>query len=197
MDILLTLPGAIILLPLLLLVGVVLLATQGRPVLFRQRRVGAGLRPFDMLKFRTMGTGTGTDEQRLTGIGRWLRATSIDELPQVWNVLKGEMSLVGPRPTLPEYIARMTPEQRRRQLVKPGITCLPNVRGRNRLGWSERFALDVQYVDEQSLRLDVTILLHTLITVSRREGISQQGRATSEEFLGAAGATDRRVDERR
>lgn len=184
MDLTLSAIGGLLLLPFLGLVALLLLVLQGRPILFRQQRAGIGLSRFEMLKFRSMSGGAGADEQRLTRVGRLLRATSIDELPQIWNVLRGDMSLVGPRPTMPHYVDRMSPEQRRRQLIRPGITCLANVRGRNRLSWQDRFAFDVWYVDHRTFWLDITILARTLTEVLRRKGISQPGHATSREFAG-------------
>jgi sugar transferase EpsL len=164
----------------------------GRPVVFRQVRIGLLGEPFVFLKFRTMTDerdAAGTllpDDRRLTGFGRFLRAGSLDELPQLWNVLKGEMSLIGPRPLLPEYLSRYSAVQRRRHEVMPGITGLAQVKGRNSLTWEDKFDLDVQYVDSCNVRLDVRILLMTLISVVRREGISQAGHATMPEFLGSS-----------
>ncbi len=166
----------------------VLVATRlGRPVLFTQERPGLDAKIFTLMKFRTMANpdpskGLITDEQRLTPLGRTLRATSLDELPTLWNVLHGDMSLVGPRPLLVRYLPRYSPEQARRHEVRPGITGLAQVSGRNTLSWEEKFALDVQYVDNQSLALDLGILWRTLIAVLRREGISQDGHATMPEF---------------
>lgn len=167
--------------------------TMGRPVLFRQVRPGLHGRPFCLYKFRTMTDdrdGSGkllADEQRLTRVGRWLRASSLDELPELWNVLKGDMSLVGPRPLLMEYLDRYTPEQARRHEVKPGITGWAQVNGRNALSWEEKFRLDVWYVDNWSLWLDLKILFMTFVRVLRRDGISAEGCATMPEFMGPAG----------
>jgi lipopolysaccharide/colanic/teichoic acid biosynthesis glycosyltransferase len=164
----------------------------GAPVLFRQRRPGFNGKVFEILKFRTMSDardGAGqplADEQRLTAFGRFLRSSSIDELPELWNVLRGDMSLVGPRPLLVQYLDRYTPEQARRHEVRPGITGLAQVSGRNALGWEEKFTLDVWYVDHQSFRLDVKILALTIRNVLAREGISQPGQATAQEFTGSA-----------
>jgi sugar transferase EpsL len=180
--------------PILLLLGAVIAALMGRPVLFRQRRVGWGERPFWFYKFRTMNEARDRDgrllpdAQRLTAAGRFLRSTSLDELPQLWNVLKGEMSLVGPRPLLPEYVGRYSAFQRRRHEVLPGITGWAQVNGRNALAWERKFELDVWYVDNRSLRLDLKILWMTLLGVLRRDGIRQQGHATMPEFAGNAGA---------
>jgi len=149
------------------------------------------------VKFRTMRNGNGTDGERLTGLGRLLRRFSIDELPELWNVLKGDMSLVGPRPLLMEYLDRYTPEQARRHEVKPGITGWAQVNGRNAISWEQKFELDVWYVDHQSFWLDLRILAATPWKVLRREGISQQGQATMEEFRGAQRDSARSAIERR
>lgn len=173
---------------LLVLAGMVRLS--GAPVLFRQQRPGRHGRPFVIYKFRTMRELRDTegrllpDAQRLTHLGRFLRATSLDELPELFNVLKGEMSLVGPRPLLMEYLERYTPEQARRHEVKPGITGWAQVHGRNAITWEEKFKLDVWYVDHHSLGLDLKILWLTLVKVLRREGISASGHATMPEFQG-------------
>jgi lipopolysaccharide/colanic/teichoic acid biosynthesis glycosyltransferase len=172
--------------PLLLVAAILVRITMGSPVLFRQTRTGTHGALFTLVKLRTM-LATGTDdEQRLTALGRWLRATSIDELPQLWNVLTGTMSLVGPRPLLPSYLPRYSREQARRHDVPPGITGLTQVSGRNGLSWEEKFALDVWYVDHWSLRLDVWVLWRTLVTVLRRDGVAAAGHATMPEFLGTA-----------
>ncbi len=166
----------------------VLVATRlGRPVLFTQERPGLNAQVFTLMKFRTMANtdpdkGLVTDEERLTRLGRTLRATSLDELPTLWNVLRGDMSLVGPRPLLVRYLPRYTPEQARRHEVRPGVTGLAQVSGRNALSWEEKFALDVEYVDHQSLGLDLSILWRTVTAVLRRDGISQEGHATMPEF---------------
>ena len=178
--------------PLLALVALLVRLKLGSPVLFRQVRPGLHGRPFTMLKFRTMTDARDAsgqllpDSQRLTPFGRFLRSTSLDELPELLNVLKGEMSLVGPRPLLMEYLDRYTPEQRRRHDVVPGISGWAQVNGRNAISWDEKFALDVWYVDHQSLWLDLKILLLTALVTLRREGISQPGQATMEEFAGSA-----------
>jgi sugar transferase EpsL len=179
--------------PFLALIAVAAAISQGLPVLFRQTRPGLYGRPFKLVKFRTMRQGTGTDAQRLTRLGRFLRRTSLDELPAFWNVLKGDVSLVGPRPLLMQYLGRYTPEQARRHEVKPGITGWAQVNGRNAISWEQRFALDVWYVDHQSPWLDIKIILRTPWKVLRREGISQQGQATMEEFLGTDGTTTERA----
>lgn len=163
----------------------------GRPVLFRQARPGLGGRSFIMYKFRTMtdaregGGNLLPDEVRLTRLGRFLRATSLDELPELWNVLKGDMSLVGPRPLLLEYLDRYTPEQMRRHEVKPGITGWAQVNGRNALSWEERFRLDVWYVDHYRFALDMKILFLTLLKVVKRDGIAAEGHATMPKFEGS------------
>lgn len=163
----------------------------GSPVLFTQVRPGIHGKPFKMMKFRTM-----TDErdpdgvllpdaERLTPFGRWLRASSLDELPELWNVLKGEMSLVGPRPLLTEYLPLYSPEQARRHQVRPGITGWAQVNGRNAISWEQKFALDVWYVDNRSLYLDIKILWLTVKKVLVRDGISAQGEATMPRFTGS------------
>lgn len=185
--------GLIVLAPVL---GVIALAVRwrlGGPVLFRQVRPGLHGRPFTMYKFRTMRDAvdehgrTLPDSKRLTGFGRLLRSTSLDELPELWNVLRGEMSLVGPRPLLMEYLPLYTPEQARRQEVRPGITGWAQVNGRNEISWEEKFELDVWYVDNKSVWLDLKILLLTVKKVFVREGISQAGQATMQKFRGTAG----------
>ncbi|MFC0003684.1 sugar transferase [Micromonospora siamensis] len=175
--------------PVIAAVALLVAVGLGRPVLFRQRRTGLHGRCFDVVKFRTMlpmdpSRGLLDDAARLTAFGKWLRATSLDELPSLWNVLRGDMSLVGPRPLLPEYLDRYSPWQARRHEVRPGVTGLSQVRGRNSLSWEEKLDLDVEYVDTRSLRLDLAILLDTVRTVLRREGISAAGHVTAPEFLG-------------
>jgi lipopolysaccharide/colanic/teichoic acid biosynthesis glycosyltransferase len=165
-------------------------ADVGRPLLYRQPRVGLGGRVFELWKFRTMKNAVDRDgrplpdEARLTRVGRLLRGLSLDELPQLVNVLRGDMSLVGPRPLLVEYLPRYSPTQARRHEVKPGITGLAQVAGRNTLSWPEKLALDVEYVDHQSLVLDLKILARTVLTVVRRDGISASGHATMPAFQG-------------
>jgi lipopolysaccharide/colanic/teichoic acid biosynthesis glycosyltransferase len=175
--------------PVQLAVAAAIALALGRPVLFRQARSGRGGRSFELVKFRTMrvsdeARGLVSDADRLTGAGRFLRATSLDELPTLWNVLRGDMSLVGPRPLFVRYLDRYTPTHRRRHEVRPGITGLAQVRGRNRLSWEDKFTLDVWYVDHRCLALDVRILLETVRTVLRRDGISAEGAATATEFMG-------------
>src|SRR5665213_1112177 len=163
---------------------------MGSPAVFRQRRIGWRDRSFLFLKFRSMTDERDSsgnllpDAQRLTRFGRFLRASSLDELPQLWNVIKGDMSLVGPRPLLPEYLPRYSPFQRRRHEVRPGITGLAQVKGRNALAWEEKFRLDVEYVDSVSLAADTRILWMTVLSVFRRQGISREGHATAPPFLG-------------
>ncbi len=191
LDIVVSGLGLIVTAPIQLLIAGVVLASVGRPVLFRQPRPGRHGQPFQLTKFRTMhepSAGRVSDEERLTETGRLLRALSLDELPTLWNVLKGDMSLVGPRPLLMEYLELYTPEQARRHEVRPGVTGLAQVSGRNRLRWEERFALDVQYVDNRSLRLDLQILFRTLAVVLQRTGISEQGHATASPFTGTSEA---------
>lgn len=190
MDFFISLIGLVIIFPILIIVAAFIRLNMGSPVIFRQVRPGLHGKPFTMYKFRTMkdekdGQGNPLpDAQRLTRLGRFLRATSLDELPELWNVLKGDMSLVGPRPLLMEYLQRYTPEQARRHEVKPGITGWAQVNGRNAITWDGRFKLDVWYVDNWSLRLDIKILWLTVLKTLKREGISAQGHATMPEFKG-------------
>lgn len=185
--------GAVLLVlfaPLMACVAALVLASCGRPVLFKQRRPGLHEQPFVLLKFRTMRDvrdETGAlcpDAERLTRVGRWLRATSLDELPELASIVYGDMSLVGPRPLLEKYLGRYSPEQRRRHEVRPGLTGLAQVSGRNALEWHRRLALDVEYVDRLSPLMDLRILLRTVTTVLGREGVHQDGQATVEEFRG-------------
>jgi len=183
----------VLLAPLMALTALAVRIRLGRPVIFVQPRPGKGGRIFRLYKFRTMREVHGPDgaplpdAERLTGLGRVLRASSLDELPELWNVLRGDMSLVGPRPLLVEYLDRYSPRQARRHEVRPGITGLAQVGGRNLLGWDERLELDVRYVDERTFWLDLKILLLTLGTVVRREGITGEGHATMPEFTGDDG----------
>jgi lipopolysaccharide/colanic/teichoic acid biosynthesis glycosyltransferase len=181
----------VILAPLILGLALLLRITQRAPVLFRQTRPGLGGAPFTMYKFRTMTVDAPTDEdeattdaQRTTRLGRLLRSLSLDELPELWNVIKGDMSLVGPRPLLMEYLPRFTPEQARRHEVRPGITGLAQVSGRNALTWEQKFALDVKYVDEHDLRMDLDIIFRTIGTLLSREGISHSEQVDMPKFLG-------------
>jgi len=191
LDLGLAIPGLILASPLLLASALLVWIFHGRPVLFRQLRPGYNNRLFPVLKFRTM-TGERDangnllpDAERLTPLGRFLRATSLDELPELFNVLRGDMSLVGPRPLFKHYLERYNAEQARRHQVAPGITGWAQIHGRNALDWEEKFRLDVWYVDHWSLGLDLRILLLTLWKVVKREGISQPGHATAEEFMGS------------
>lgn len=182
--------GLIFLSPLFLFLVVIIRLCQGPPVFFTQTRPGLHGDPFCMVKFRTMvdlrdeAGNLRPDAQRLTTIGRFLRTTSLDELPELWNVLRGDMSLVGPRPLLMEYLPLYNENQRRRHEVRPGITGWAQVNGRNFLSWEEKFALDVWYVDNQSLYLDLKILLTTVCKVIKRDGISEAGEATMTKFTG-------------
>lgn len=189
-DLLLTVPAVILLSPLMGVIALLVYFYHGRPVLFRQLRAGYRGQPFWIYKFRTMSDKRDAqgnllpDAERLTPLGRFLRATSLDELPELFLVISGKMSLVGPRPLFIRYLERYTPEQARRHDVLPGITGWAQVNGRNALTWEEKFRLDVWYVDHWSLWLDLKILLLTLWKVLKREGISQPGHATAEEFMG-------------
>lgn len=184
LDVALTLCAAPVALVLAAAVALAVRLALGRPVLFRQERAGLGGRPFSILKFRTMREGPGTDAERLGRFGRFLRASSLDELPELWNVLKGDMSLVGPRPLPTRYLPRYTPEQARRHEVRPGITGWAQVNGRNALSWEEKFRLDVWYVDNRSLLLDLKILFLTVFKTASRDGINHPGSDTMDEFLG-------------
>lgn len=179
-----------VLAPLFAVLAIAVAWNMGRPVLFRQLRPGLHGRPFEMIKFRTMrdavdGDGRPLpDAERLTALGRFLRAASLDELPELWNVLKGDMSLVGPRPLLMEYMELYSPEQARRHEVKPGITGWAQVNGRNAISWEEKFRHDVWYVDNRSFLLDLKILLLSVVKVLSRQGISADGEATMPRFKG-------------
>ncbi|MEN6437691.1 MAG: sugar transferase [Syntrophobacter sp.] len=176
--------------PLLITLFVLVRLLIGSPIFFIQIRPGLNGKPFKMYKFRTMNDirdprgNLLPDSQRLTAFGRFLRITSLDELPELWNVIKGDMSLVGPRPLLMQYLDRYTPEQARRHEVKPGITGWAQINGRNAISWEKKFELDVWYVDHWSLWLDIKIIGMTIWKILRREGISQQGEATAREFMG-------------
>lgn len=189
-DLCLTIPLLVLISPILLIVALAVWVVHGWPVFFTQTRPGYGGKPFRLIKFRTMTDARDAqgnllpDAERLTPLGRFLRATSLDEWPELFNVLRGEMSLVGPRPLLMQYLERYSPEQARRHHVLPGITGWAQINGRNALTWQDKFRLDVWYVDHWSLGLDLKILLLTPWKVLRREGISQPGHATAEEFLG-------------
>jgi sugar transferase EpsL len=174
--------------PLLVVVALLVRVKLGAPVFFRQARPGRGGVVFELIKFRSMTAARGahgcalSDAERLTPFGRALRATSLDELPELWNVLRGDMSLVGPRPLLVAYLPRYSPEQARRHEVRPGITGLAQIKGRNAMSWDEKFRWDVYYVDNHSLFLDIKTLFITLWKVVRREGIQANGEATAREF---------------
>jgi sugar transferase EpsL len=187
LDLVLVLLALPLLVPLMLAIALAVRLAMGSPVLFRQLRAGRHGRPFALVKFRTMREGEGPDEARLTPLGSLLRSTSLDELPELWNVLKGEMSLVGPRPLLLDYLPLYSPEQARRHEVRPGITGWAQVNGRNALSWEDKFRRDVWYVDHRSLALDLRILLLTVLKVLRAEGIRQRGHATMEKFRGFRG----------
>jgi lipopolysaccharide/colanic/teichoic acid biosynthesis glycosyltransferase len=180
--------------PIMAATAVAVRASMGSPVLFRQKRPGLRGEIFEVVKFRTMRDANGPDgrplpdEKRLTRVGNFLRQTSLDELPQLWNVLRGDISLVGPRPLLVRYLARYSPEEMRRHDVLPGITGWAQVNGRNAVTWDERFRDDLWYVDHWSLALDAKILAMTALKVLRRDGISREGHATMPEFMGHEGA---------
>lgn len=192
LDTIITLTAVLLLFPVLCIIALAIRIKLGLPVLFKQTRPGLHGKPFTLLKFRTM-----TDEidasgrlrsdgERLVPLGKFLRATSLDELPTLWNVLKGDMSIVGPRPLLIQYLDRYTPEQARRHVVKPGLTGWAQVNGRNAITWEEKFKLDVWYVDNQSFWLDLKIIALTIKKVLMREGISAEGEATMNEFMGSS-----------
>jgi sugar transferase EpsL len=191
LDLILTVGGVVILSPVYLLTAGLVWLYHGRPLLFRQQRPGYHAKPFYIYKFRTMTDGRDAqgallpDSERLTHLGRFLRAASLDELPELFNILIGEMSLVGPRPLLMQYLDRYTPEQARRHDVLPGITGWAQINGRNVLSWDDKFSLDSWYVDHWSFWLDLKILWLTLWKVLKREGINQPGQATAEEFMGS------------
>jgi lipopolysaccharide/colanic/teichoic acid biosynthesis glycosyltransferase len=188
-DVLVAGVGLLVSAPVMAVLAVAVRRDLGSPVLFRQVRPGRHGEPFELVKFRTMRTlgsadSVANDGERLTPFGRWLRSTSLDELPTLWNVLRGDMSLVGPRPLLMEYLERYTPVQARRHEVRPGVTGLAQVRGRNLLSWDEKFAADVEYVDRVGPLLDARILVATLTTVLRRQGISAPDAPTMHLFTG-------------
>jgi sugar transferase EpsL len=190
-DLLSSIFALFLLSPLLLISLVLVRLLIGVPVLFTQVRPGRDGKPFKLYKFRTMTNECDIngnllpDAKRLTWFGRFLRSTSLDELPELWNVLKGDMSVVGPRPLLMQYLNRYTPEQARRHEMKPGITGWAQVNGRNAITWEEKFKLDVWYVDNWSLWLDIKIIWITIWKILKREGINQAGQATMEEFMGS------------
>jgi sugar transferase EpsL len=190
-DLVLTVPGFVVISPALVIIALLVRLQLGRPVLFKQVRPGLDGKPFTIYKFRTMTDARDKngnllpDAQRLTKLGRFLRATSLDEFPELWNVIKGDMSLVGPRPLLMQYLARYTTDQARRHEAKPGVTGWAQVNGRNAILWEEKFALDLWYVDHCSVFLDIRIILMTLLKVFQREGIAAAGEATMPEFFGS------------
>ena len=190
-DFIAALTGVLVLSPLLVCLALAVRVKLGSPVVFRQMRPGLSGRPFTLLKFRTMTQARSPDgkllpdAERLTAFGRILRSTSLDELPELWNVLRGEMSLVGPRPLLMRYLPLYSLEQARRHEVRPGITGWAQVNGRNAATWDERFAMDIWYVDNQSFMLDMKIIALTVWKVFRREGVTQKGQATVEYFTGS------------
>lgn len=188
-DLVLTVPALLVSLPVQATVAVLVRTKLGSPVLFRQVRPGLHGKPFELVKFRTMhpideAKGQVDDASRMTVLGSILRSTSLDELPTLWNVLKGDMSLVGPRPLLMRYLSRYSPDQARRHDVRPGLTGLAQVSGRNALDWETKFQHDVEYVEGQSLLLDIRIIARTLRSVTRRNGINATGEATMPEFRG-------------
>jgi lipopolysaccharide/colanic/teichoic acid biosynthesis glycosyltransferase len=190
LDILGAAIGLIVFSPILIVISLMIRRDMGSPVLFRQTRPGRHGKPFQMIKFRTMRDAIDSygrplpDAERLTKLGRFLRSSSIDELPELWNVLKGEMSLVGPRPLLMEYLPLYSEEQARRHEVRPGVTGWAQVNGRNAISWDEKFALDLWYVDNRSLWLDLKIIWQTIRKVIKRDGISAAGEATMSKFTG-------------
>ena len=189
LDLVLGVPALVVSLPVQAVVALLVRLRTGSPVLFRQQRPGLHGEPFELVKFRTMlpvdkARGLSDDASRMTQLGAFLRSSSLDELPTLWNIVRGEMSLVGPRPLLMQYLPRYSPEQTRRHDTRPGLTGLAQVSGRNALTWEEKFRLDVEYVDHQSLLLDLAIMARTILSVLRRDGISADGQATMPEFLG-------------
>lgn len=190
--------GVVVLTPLMAGIAILIRITMGTPVFFRQRRPGLKGQPFTIIKFRTMQHAHSgelaieRDAQRMTPIGTFLRRCSLDELPELWNVLWGQMSLVGPRPLLMDYLERYTPQQARRMEVRPGITGWAQVHGRNTLSWEEKFKMDLWYVDHQSFWLDMKILGMTLVQVVTRRGISAEGCATMPEFAGSGAQGDKK-----
>jgi sugar transferase EpsL len=189
-DLILTILALIILSPLLLIMAIIVKTLLGSPILFCQQRPGQYSNQFLIYKFRTMTYGKDEkgnllpDSQRMTRLGIFLRATSLDELPELFNILKGDMSIVGPRPLLMKYLDRYTPEQARRHEVKPGLTGWAQVNGRNAISWEQKFNLDIWYVDHWSILLDIKIIMITVWKILKREGISQEGHAAMEEFKG-------------
>jgi len=194
LDLVLAGPALLLSLPVQAVTALAVRVTMGSPVLFRQQRPGLHGEPFEMVKFRTMlvadlERGLVTDADRMTRVGTFLRSTSLDELPTLWNIVRGDLSLVGPRPLLMQYLDRYTPEQARRHEVRPGLTGLAQVNGRNTISWEEKFAYDVEYVDSHSLIGDLRIIRDTVLQVVRRHGISAENAATMPEFLGSEQAS--------
>ncbi len=191
LDLLLSIPAIILSSPLLVILAMLTYLKVGSPILFRQTRPGLHGKPFTLYKYRTMTNQCDSDgtllpeSERLTSFGKTIRSLSLDELPELWNVIKGDMSIVGPRPLLMEYLDQYTPEQRRRHEVKPGITGWAQVNGRNAISWEEKFARDIWYVDNHCLWLDMKILWMTVINVLKREGINQKGHSTMPFFTGS------------
>ncbi len=200
LDVLVAVVGLIALSPLLVAIGAATALSFGRPILFRQQRPGLGGKPFTLVKFRTMTDQRDwqgnllADEDRLPPWGRFLRSTSLDELPELWNVLRGDMSLVGPRPLLTSYLKLYTPAQMRRHEVRPGLTGLSQVSGRNALSWEEKFEYDVQYVRNQSLWLDLKILVRTILCVLQRQGIAATNHSTMPPFTGTQATTEKTAE---
>lgn len=189
LDIAIAVPFLVLTLPIQAATALAIRTRLGSPVIFRQRRPGLHGKPFVMVKFRTMldvdpVAGLVDDASRITPLGRWLRSTSLDELPTLWNIVRGDMSLVGPRPLLMQYLERYSPEQARRHEVRPGLTGLAQVSGRNALSWEDRFRLDVNYVDHHTFVGDLKIMRDTVRSVVSRDGITAVGEATMPEFLG-------------
>ncbi len=190
LDLLLALPAFFLLSPLMLMTAFLIRLKIGSPVLFRQVRPGLYGKPFTLYKFRTMTDKRDEkgnllpDKDRLTRFGQFLRSSSIDELPELYNIIRGDMSLVGPRPLLMQYLARYSPEQARRHEVRPGLTGWAQVNGRNGLSWEDKFRMDIRYVDNHNIFWDIRIILMTFAKVIKRDGISQPGQVTAEEFLG-------------
>lgn len=199
-DLALSIPAFFFLSLFMLILAVLVRLKIGSPVLFRQVRPGLRGKPFTIYKFRTMTDERDADgcllpdSERLTKLGRFLRSTSLDELPELFNVIKGDMSIVGPRPLLMQYLDRYTPEQARRHEVKPGLTGWAQVNGRNAISWEDKFKLDVWYVDNWSVWLDVKIIGMTIMSVLKREGISQEGEATAAEFMGQNSRKNRKIN---
>lgn len=190
LDLSIAIPLVLLLIPVMGFLAILIRWKLGRPVLFSQERPGLAGRPFRMVKFRSMTDARNergellSDEIRLTGLGRFLRTSSLDELPELWNVIRGEMSLVGPRPLLMSYLSLYTPEQSRRHEIRPGVTGWAQVNGRNAISWEQKFAYDVEYLDRVSLAFDLRILLLTVTKVIRREDVSAANHATMSEFRG-------------